>query len=856
MKVTYLKLENVAGLQVGSNINKFELSFDNSNNRIISIEGPNGTGKSVIISSISPFAYVTSLDDRSSLSYIIPKKSGYKEIHYVDGNDLYVIKHYFKPTKESHSVKSYFSKNGEELNENGNVTSFNSLVELHMGLTQDMMRLIRIGSNVNSFITLTPSKRKEYIGKLISELDVYLIIYKKINDDIRVIKTLLQTNGQNLYNCHIDDPLVEESNLEKMRKDIKRYELERDGLISNISKIESLIQNNDILELRRKKQDAEASLREFEKAISIIDSKGLNNVTMDELIKARAAVMEKKIDIQSRINSFRISIDNAHQNIEYMEISIKKVTSNNDIQSLNIAIENIKRDIENATSLIKNFVYLGSTSDEVYSMLVKLQSYNQISKSINTFGNKSIDTYIRLRQNSNNVDHWLKEQSKRMLSMVNKNDVQLLLEKVFEDDYMVTPNCDTEYINCPYFRLHEVIADIKTKVDDESYDDEDLHCIEIISNNIDNIMNDLDHMKNIHIPDAIAMDFTESKIIERLNKRLSFFDLTELQEYLSLLREYEIYQQNCEKLKSLEYQLSMYKKAGIDSQLIEIKHQKDQIEKYQSEIKALDDIIREINKEIETIDSNISIISKFNDSKKYKKMVETTLKDTNKVLEPLENATKEKYELEFQLKHLSNVIASTRDNCRILESKLSEYNKLVEDGKKLDKKFKDLSMILKAVSTKKGIPVLYMKKYLSKIKKLSNELLELIYDGEFSLSKFEVTEDTFEVPYIKNGRKIPDIKYASQSELALGTMALSLALANNSTGHYNILLLDEIDAGLDDKNRTLFLRMLYAQMEKLNAEQVFMVSHNLSQMVNVPMDCIRLGEVSTKTKLQNVIYEL
>ena len=51
------------------------------------------------------------------------------------------------------------------------------------------MRLIRIGTNVNSFVTLSPAKRKEYIGKLIEEIDLYLKIYNKDNvgdDDIYI----------------------------------------------------------------------------------------------------------------------------------------------------------------------------------------------------------------------------------------------------------------------------------------------------------------------------------------------------------------------------------------------------------------------------------------------------------------------------------------------------------------------------------------------------------------------------------------------------------------------------------------------------------------------------------------------
>ena len=128
MRITYIKLENVAGISVGMNKEVLEINFDRSVNKIVAIQAKNGTGKSVLLSSLTPFAYLTSLDERSTLPYITPKKNGYKEIHYQDGKDEYIIKHYFKATKETHSVKSYFMKNGEELNENGNVETVNLTV--------------------------------------------------------------------------------------------------------------------------------------------------------------------------------------------------------------------------------------------------------------------------------------------------------------------------------------------------------------------------------------------------------------------------------------------------------------------------------------------------------------------------------------------------------------------------------------------------------------------------------------------------------------------------------------------------------------------------------------------------------
>ena len=854
MKVTYIKLENVAGIYVGSNTNILEISFEKSKNKIVSIGGANGRGKSVLLSSITPFAYVTSLDERSSLPYIRPGKDGYKEIHYKDNDDEYNIKHYYKATKDSHTVKSYFMKNGEELNENGNVRSFLQLVEFHFGLTEEMMRLIRLGTNVNSFITLSPAKRKEYIGKLIEEIDMYLKIHKKINEDIRVVKAMLATNNSNLYNCHISDPILEKEKIDQLQNGIKKLEKERDTIIASISKLQALMSANDIHDLRRKQQEAKLSLSDIERTESNIISEGLQDATIDSLMNKRSSLSEDKINTQAKINSYRISIDNTLKTIERLDILIKRVTSNNDLQSLTNAIDNLRNSLNGTSKIIKEFQPTGISSNDVHQIVNKLISFNQIGQMLYTLGNKPLEVYLNLKRENKSVDKFVAAQLKKNMSRINESDIRTLLSQVFQDEQIITPNCDTEYEGCPYYRLADTITTIKDKLDEESLDDETLRYIKVISNNIDIILNGTDEIIRNKIPDILKNGLEESEIFRRLSNKLPLFDITGFQEYLTILREYEIYTENVSKLKQYEQQLMMYKNSGVDTHIAEIKQCQDSIEFYQNNISTLQINITQIQRNLEMIDRQIGLVTKYNDGKKYKQILESTVESTTKLLVPLESAESEKRELEFHLRQITNQIELYRQNHRDMENKLNEYNRLIEEGAKLNKKNNDLNIIQDSVSTKKGIPVIYMNRYLGRIQKLANELLGLIYDGDLQLSKFKVTQDTFEVPYVKNGTKIPDVKYASQSEVALITMALSFALANRASGIYNILLLDEIDAGLDEANRSAFLKMLYTQMNTLNAEQVFIISHNLSQMINVPMDCIRMSDTENKSKLQNIIY--
>lgn len=855
MKITYLRLENVAGIYVGMNRHILEIDFTKSKNRLICIAGRNTAGKSVLLSSLTPFATVTSLDERSTLSYIIKGKNGYKEIRYQDGDDEYIIKHYYKTNnKDGHSVKSYFMKNGEELNENGNVTSFISLVEIHFNLTQEMMRLVRLGSNVSSFITLTPAKRKEYIGGLIDEIDIYLAIHKEVNDQMKVVKTLISANNTNLYNCHIPDVTVEEDNLKKLSKDIKHHEKERDTLISKISKIQSLMSDNDINDLKRKQHDAESSLAELKHNELLIKDMGLENSSVDELMKKRSAISDKKLDTQSKINSYRLSIDSALKSIERLELSVKKISSNNDLQSLMDTIELLKDQIRNTSPIVKGFNPLPSSSDDIRMIMSKLLSFNQLGQMIYSLGNRPLDIYLKLKTDKKSVDKFLDNQMKHSLNRINDNELKMLISQVMANDDIVFPTC-TDFDECPYFRLYDTVNQVRSKLEDESYDDETLRYIQMISNNIDNILNEVDKINSISIPDSVREVLTEKSILYQLSHRYQLFPLEGLQAYLAVLSEYEIYKNSVKRLSEYEYQLSIYKKSGIDNQLDEIKQLQGNILFYQNNIKVLTDSINNINADLESIDNQISVLMKYNDGKKYEKVLQSTLESTNKILVPLETASSQKIELEFSLRDITNRIELLRSTYKEKDSRIAEYNRLIKEGKELAKQYKDISVILDVVSTKKGIPVIYMKQYLGRIRKLTNTLLKLVYDDRMQLANFNVTQDSFEIPYIKNGTLVPDVKYGSQSEVSFITMALSFALSDQLSGNYNILLLDEVDAGLDQYNRDEFLNMLTMQMNTLNSEQVFMISHNISQIGSIPMDIIKLSDIDGIPSSQNIIWD-
>ena len=299
----------------------------------------------------------------------------------------------------------------------------------------------------------------------------------------------------------------------------------------------------------------------------------------------------------------------------------------------------------------------------------------------------------------------------------------------------------------------------------------------------------------------------------------------------------------------------MYKTSGIESHENEIKEQRSLIETYKNRSVELKSKISDIDNIIVSIDKKISLVSSYNDGIKYQNILSKTVVDIDKILGPLESAVSDKLQLQYSLKNADEKILSLSKEVKNLETKISEYNRLTSERDELVKKYRDIGLILESVSTKKGIPVRYINKYLGRIRSFANKLLSTIYGDGFELLKFRVTADLFLMPYRAHGQRVPDIRYASQSELPLSTIAISFALMDQMSMYYNIPLLDEIDAGLDDKNKSAFLHMLHKYIEELGVDQTIIISHNLNQISNIPIDVIKLSDVPISSKLQNIIYE-
>jgi energy-coupling factor transporter ATP-binding protein EcfA2 len=112
VKVLYLELENFKGIYDGLGRKKIILNFEKNISSITILSGENGSGKSTILSMISPMP--ESFDQRKDL--ILENCEGYKNIVFQNKDDIYDIKHHYL---KNGNKKCFISKNNIELNDNG-----------------------------------------------------------------------------------------------------------------------------------------------------------------------------------------------------------------------------------------------------------------------------------------------------------------------------------------------------------------------------------------------------------------------------------------------------------------------------------------------------------------------------------------------------------------------------------------------------------------------------------------------------------------------------------------------------------------------------------------------------------------
>lgn len=863
MKILKIILENFSSINTAMNSKKIEIDFSNSLNKICLIIGPNGSGKTSILSLLNPFATLGNLDVRDGNDLILENKNGYKEIHIEKNEDVYIIKHFYTPNKNrSHTVKSYIQKNDIELNENGNVTSFKEIVKEELQVELEYLKLIRIGSNVTSMIGLSETERKTFMSKLLDDIGIYLTFYKKVNTDLKQLKDLISHNIDKLNKLGIENKSDCEKNIKNLQIE---YDIQQESyakitgelsvLFHQIEDIDPIL-TYDKIKSNNKKISKMKNILESKNKLESTDVKFYENKINkleNEVSKAKTGIETSNIIIQNYLNN----INNLEEQLRILNIQYENEQNmNTELKKLNEELNKIEKEIYKIEELLEDFE-TSITKKEFENFVIFLKNtQNNLSKTYE-FGKPPIKKIIELLRENKDISKYITKHK----TMTNENDDEFInkLYRIGINKEMINDEkCDNNI--CTYKKIINQIINLLN--DNEIEDKEPIEFfqfMELAWENIKYILSSFSKYSGLimEMPDEIKNMFKIENIYNHIEKLEPIYDEKIINNYLSLITEYD----NLQKLKNdkekLIYEINIFGKVDNSKNIL----------------KQIKNIKNSIKENIETQNKHKNYIIEYKENIKENNMTIEYLTDCKETFEKYDQLVIEQEELNNKwnlynqnnnkinnlnllLNKTKSTMSSLNEKIQRLISNLDQYNELKKYLNKYNNIYDELLLVKESLSSKKGIPLHYMLTYLGNTENITNELLDIVYNGNIYIDKFNITPTEFSIPFYNKGKWLKDVKYASQGELSFLSIALSFALSSQTLSKYNIMLLDEIDGPLDTTNREKFIEILENQIERIHSEQNFLITHN-EMFSSYPVDIIDLSFNTNSSKekypLANII---
>ena len=886
MKVLYLKLKNFANIFTATNKKSIEIDLTKCKNNIVLFVGKNGSGKTSILSELHPFATAGSMDTRNDTCLIMEGTDGYKEIHIEDKGDVYVIKHHYN-FSHGKTMKSYFAKNDAELNPNGNVTSFKELVKLHLGLEQELLRLMRLGSNVSSLIDMKASSRKSFATDLFQDIDIYSSFHKRVSEEYRVLRSLIKSVVSKIEKLRIVDKSEVDTIVDNLNRRLVDYNKNRENIIevnavlrSNLNQFEDMYKLKELpglrLEMREMNDKVKSLNNSIAKMSNSLDVMVVLSSVEDYILSLKEDINSLKVHTHiSKANmesSFKM-LDVLYKQREHTSSMLNSFISDSRKKEITDMLDVLLLESENLESKFNDFNPTYSREGLMF-LLSHLQNLDNIINDLNQFSDSAIKEVIEIIQRGVDVTSHVADHLKNLTR--EKNNLNMELSKIMDTNFgsnalvmYQPPGCLTD--QCPYIDFYNgsrnkntgniqslkgSIRSVENKIEYyETYID-----IQDVLYNIRKYIEMNKEYLNI-IP---SLDLSFKTVLGKVLTKSKYYNEDYITDLISELEDYNKYKELKSRISDIEKELD--EASRVDTKVEDLRKELSNIEKMifdeESKIETSKENIAKSEDKIDTteriLDNMIILEELYKERKSLVDEVEVITKDymfrASKAEELLQIEDKLKSN-DRELDNINHQIRSTNNELKDYMFRIQEFESLTDERKYLEEKFEDIAVLKEALSSNKGIPLLYLQLYLKNCTICMNQLLDIIYSGTLEVSDFEINDKEFKIPYIKNGMKISDVIYSSQGERSFISLVLSLALIIQTVEKYNIMLLDEVDATLDTKNRQVFINLLEKLIERTGAEQIFMISHN-NMFDNYPVDVIMTSDTDIDNlKNVNIIYK-
>lgn len=872
MKLLSIRLENYIGIYNGRGDNILEVDLSQSTSNIVIIRGSNGSGKSTLLKALSPLQ-----DDNNA---IIPGMEGKKTLRYLYNGEVYEIL-YVHPVKTDGSrgqvkMQVYKGMNRVELNPTWNVTSGKDIIFDLFNLDANFLTLSQLSSEDRGLADKKPAERKKFVNSIINGIEVYNNMYKVITKKYSTFKNLISTISSKINQIgNIEELNSRYNNITRQVEDVSR---ERDRAVIEASKIDAeigiLTRDNNLEEFYKINEEIRENLDYIRASKSQVinlskgelSSEDLNELkdiidrslrTFDKDIskwKSEEAVANAKIEniskekedtfksLQTKITKRGTLLDGGFSDSDlslYKDTKAKIAELENDINGLNSSIKNLSE----AEALVNAMEMIVPVLDGLYNGLdatTKKEKYDFVKTTLDNDG-KYVDQTIELTRTYNEVSRTVTELESEVLAYEILFDKAKSLALRPKDCKIDDCSFVKEAIEASSKHPEKRINDINKEIDEsnkllkslekdiESY--KELYDFNKRFTNLHGMVLSFRKLLEKSPVDYIIDPYQLLASLDHMEKLM--IDFNQIRGIFNIITTKSNYEEIIESLKepAAKYEAN---KALIDELDSDIASLKDKLSTISLQLTTENESISEITNNISITEFKIEVYTK------CKSLVDECigLEERNNELQSQINSLSD---IAFKVKDLEgrmdevksradrlnndlNAILSERDKIASNKTLLEDY---IRDLDLYNKNFSILETIRYYLSPTTGIQTVFMRTYMGNIILKANELLSLIFNGQFIIQPFVINEAEFRIPCLGNGLVNDDISSMSTSQICMISMILSFAILSNSSTDYNILKLDEIDGGLDTENRIQFIGLLKQLITMVGCEQCFLISHNM-----------------------------
>lgn len=887
MRLKSATFKNLKPIYRSSGKKEIYIDFTKCIHKTTLIIGPNGSGKSTIINALQPLP--------ESASLYIDGEEGEKILEYFCDDIIYVLRivypvnGYRKRVQTKAFIKKIMSDGTEfELNPNGNIGSYKDALYTEFKLDANFVSLSKLSMEDRGIVERAPNERKKYFGSMLEEVQVYNDINKAITKRSSVYKSMINSITAKIDN--IGDREILNHELLSVENNMKNIQESIDYFTKIIADNESMIRvldpdgsiQQNYAKLCTEQRRLESSINDVKIPLTRFSNKYPDiNSTVLRIEDIKKAIQEINMSIslnKDRLSDYLASKEEDYSVIKAKQQKLDSLKSNFVVEDLKTRIEVLRSNIQRYLEIFdkigiidfnitKDEYIIGlNTLKQLQDMVITMRSFAtqesilksieaiKYNTSVSSLKNDIDDKLDRLNKQKETLNNQLSFYrgllsttdilSKRPSTCVDdtcpfiKNAVESLNQQ---------PKENIERIEIELYQLEKQIRETISEKNDIDIMVETYQYIDRILRSIQNNSNILSKLPNGDIFGNI------DKFLDSLINGSNFSEINSLYQYMQYSNVFELYKNEKEELTKLEYEYKLHENKidiieeigkELESLYEKIKGIDIKIEEYHSTLSSLSQQKMAMEKELQNISSVKDLYEKLKELEERLEMVNNQITQSMINMNQIQNNIKTiNTANENLMTNKSDIkpLQDRRDSIKFKLQQLEEYEKELDT---FNQKYNIIEMIKKYSSpTKGGIQMIFMKLYMGKTLELTNILISYFFQGELQLLPYVINENEFRIPCKNINSSVinDDISSCSSAEKSMISMILSFALLRQCSTKYNILMMDEMDATLDQRNRANFIKVVDEIMEKLDVENCILISHS-SEIDMSNVDTILLQE--------------